>query len=277
MRKLIQFLKKFRDFLIFFALQVFVLGLFFNSKNYHRATMVNTSSGLVGWLIEKKHNITKHFNLVEANEKLMEENAKLLSMMPESFYQLQDRIYYIDDTLMERQYEYLPAEVTNSEANKRDNHLTLNKGSNSGIKEGMGVVSDDGAVGIVIDSSPHYATVKTVLSENIRLGVKMRKNNEFWVMNWDGRNNELCQIENVKRDVDLDVGDTIVTRGGKTMFPSNIVVGVIDEIVSVDGEQTISLNIRLSVNFNAVYHVYVVRNRFAEEQIKLESKVYSNE
>ena len=277
MRKLLQFLKNFRDFLIFFALQVFVLGLFFNSKNYHKATMVNTSSGVVGWFVEKKHNITKHFDLVEANEKLMKENAELRGMMPESFYQLQERMYYIEDTLMEQQYEYVPAEVINSESNKRDNHLTLNKGKTAGIREGMGVICGDGAVGIVIDASDHYATVKSVLSENIRLGVKLEKNNEFWVMNWDGRDNDICQIENVRRDVELEVGDKVVTRGGKTMFPSGVDVGTIKEIVSVDGEQTISLNIDLSVNFNSVYHVYVVKNRFAEEQKQLEAKVYANE
>jgi len=52
---------------------------------------------------------------------------------------------------------------------------------------------------------------------------------------------------------------------------------VIDEIISVDGEQTMALNIRLSVNFNAVYHVYIVRNRFADEQKKLESDFFEGD
>ena len=60
MQKLIQFLKKFRDFLIFFVLQVFVLTLFVKSKDYHSSRMTNTSSSVVGWFVEKKHNITKH-------------------------------------------------------------------------------------------------------------------------------------------------------------------------------------------------------------------------
>ncbi|MCG8573435.1 MAG: rod shape-determining protein MreC [Flavobacteriales bacterium] len=275
MRRLLQFLKKFRDFLIFFILQLFVLGLFFNSKNYHRATMMNTSSGLVGWFVEKKHNITKHFDLVEANEKLVEENARLRALMPESFYKLQDRIYYVNDTLMHQQYEYLPAEVINSSSNKRDNYFTINKGTDFGIEEGMGVICKEGAVGRVTAVSQHYALVKNLLSENIRLGVKLEKNNEYWIMNWDGRDDRIAQIENVKRDVELEVGDTVVTRGGATMFPTHIPVGVIDEVVSVDGEQTISLNIKLFVNFNAAYHVYVVKNRFKDEQKELEGDLFN--
>jgi rod shape-determining protein MreC len=237
--------------------------------------MMNTSSGLVGWFVEKKHNITKHFDLVEANEKLVEENARLRALMPESFYKLQDRIYYVNDTLMHQQYEYLPAEVINSSSNKRDNYFTINKGTDFGIEEGMGVICKEGAVGRVTAVSQHYALVKNLLSENIRLGVKLEKNNEYWIMNWDGRDDRIAQIENVKRDVELEVGDTVVTRGGATMFPTHIPVGVIDEVVSVDGEQTISLNIKLFVNFNAAYHVYVVKNRFKDEQKELEGDLFN--
>ncbi len=276
MRKLIRFLGKFRDFLIFFLLQIFVLGLFFNSKYYHKSRMVNTSSEVVGWFLEKKHNITKHFSLPEANDRLAEENALLKSMMPESFYKLQDRYYYIDDTLYYRQYEYIPAEVISSTSNKRDNYITVRKGRLAGVEEGMGVVSDAGAVGMVVDASDHYAIVKTILSENIRMSVKHKEHNEFWFMNWDGSDNRIAQINNVNRDVDLAIGDEIVTRGGER-FPSAVPVGVIDEIISVDGEQTLSLNIKLSVNFNSIFEVYLVRNLFAEEQRLLEGDLYTDE
>lgn len=239
--------------------------------------MVNTSSEVVGWFLEKKHNITRHFSLSEANKRLAEENAILRSMMPESFYKLQDRYYYIDDTLLFQQYEYIPAQVINSTAHKRDNYFTIDKGRLAGVDEGMGVISDIGAIGMVIDASPHYSLVKTILSDNIQLGVKHKKHNEYWFMNWDGLDNTIAQIDNVNRDVDLEVGDDIITRGGATMFPTGIPVGKIHEIISVDGEQTVSLRIKLAVNFNAAYHVYVVKNRFSDEQSELEENYYNRE
>lgn len=239
--------------------------------------MVNTSSEMVGWFLEKKHNITKHFSLSEANEKLADENAYLRSMMPESFYRLQDRYYYIDDTLHFQQYEYIPAQVINSTANKRDNYFTISKGRLAGIEEGMGVLSDDGAIGKVIDASDHYSLVKTILSDNIQLSVKHKVHNDYWLMNWSGEDNRIARIDNVNRDVELEVGDEIVTRGGNAMFPTGIEVGKIKKIISIDGEQTVSLDIDLSVDFSSVYHVYVVKNRFAEEQIELEGELYSEE
>ena len=239
--------------------------------------MVNTSNEVVGWFLEKKHNITRHFSLEDANRKLSEENADLRSMMPESFYKLQDRTYYINDTLHYLQYEYTPAQVINSTTRKRDNYMTLNKGRLAGIEEGMGVICNEGAVGVVVDVSDHFALVKSILSDNIRMGVKHKIHNEIWLMNWEGKNNKIARIDNVTRDVDLSEGDEIVTRGGGTMFPQNIPVGNIDEIISDDGVQTLSLRIQLSVNFNAVYHVYVVRNRFASEQMNLEKDKFTQD
>lgn len=277
MRKLFKFLKKFRDFLIFFVLQLFVLGLFFNSKNYHKAQLFNTSSELIGWFVEKKHNITKHFSLADENKKLADENAKLKSMLPESHYNLQGDLNYINDKIYKQQYEYISAEVINSTSKNGDNYFTLNKGAYGGIKKGMGVVSEYGVIGFVVDVSNPYAVVKTILSANVNIPVKLKKNDEHWLLKWDGYNDEIAQVNGVNRDIDIAKGDTIVTRGGSGMFPVGIAVGVVEELISKDGKQTWDVNIRLSVNFSAVNYVYIVNNLFQEEQTELENRVLQNE
>lgn len=239
--------------------------------------MMNTSSNVIGWFIEKKHNITQHFALTEANRILMEENAQLRAQLPSSFHQLQSDVYYINDTLKRQQFQYIPATVINSSDNKRNNYFTLNRGYAQGIETGMGVISTDGVVGIVTDVSQNYALVLTVLSDIIRINVKLEKNNEYWLLNWDGTDNEYAQIQDVKRDVPLEVGDHVVTRGSTAQFPEGIPVGTIAEVISKDGQQTISLNIDLAVNFNAVYHVYVIRNLMKDEQLKLEEAILEDE
>jgi rod shape-determining protein MreC len=236
--------------------------------------MVNTSSGVVGWFVEKKHNITKHFSLSDANDSLAVENAKLRGFMPESFYKLQGRIYYVNDTLYEQQYEYIPAEVINSSNNKRENYFTINKGKRSGVDEGMGIVSKDGIIGFVVDASEHYAIVKSILSENINISVKLKKNNEHWLLKWDGTDNGIVQLNGVTHDIDIEQGDTIVTRGNKGIFPENQIVGTVDEILFEDGKSTLNVNVKLAVNFNAVYHVYVIRNFLKSEQEELEGDLF---
>ncbi|MBK9190650.1 MAG: rod shape-determining protein MreC [Crocinitomicaceae bacterium] len=223
--------------------------------------------------MEKKHNITKHFDLEETNANLMQELAAMRTKMPQNYYQLQDRIFYINDTLYKQQYEYVPAEVINSTSTKRDNYFTINKGRLTGIKEGMGVMSGEGIVGFVFDVSEHFSIVKTVLSDNINIPVKLKKNNEHWLLKWDGNDNEIAQVNGVNRDIDIAVGDTVVTRAGRGMFPSGIAVGVVDELISQDGKQTWDVNIRLATDFTSVTYVYVIKNLLQEEQTELELRL----
>lgn len=277
MQKLIQFLKKFRDFFIFFVLQVFVLSLFFNSKAYHRSKMINTSSGIVGWFVEKKHNITKHFSLEEANEMLMAQNAELLAQQPQSFYQLQGDVFSVNDTLRKQHYTYIPSTVINSTSNDSRNFYTLNKGRAQGIKPGMGVIADQGVIGSVIDVSYHYSIVMSALSDDSKINVKHIANNEYWILSWEAFDPEYGQIHNVKRDVTFEIGDQVVTRGGDLRFPEGVPVGTIAEVVSEDGSQTISLKIKLAVNYNGVYHVYVINNLMKDEQAVLEQNALERE
>ncbi len=276
MQKLVQFLKKFRDFLIFFVLQVFVLSLFFNSKNYHGSRMANTSSGVIGWFIEKKHNITKHFGLSEANEILMRENAALRAQLPQSFHPLQGDIFYVDGKLKKQRYRYIPATVIHSSTNKVNNYFTLNQGNAQGIEIGMGVIATEGAIGVVTDVSDDFAIVMTILSQDIKVNTKLRRNNEYWVLSWDGKNREIAQVKDVKRDITLNQGDEVVTRGA-LQFPEGIPVGKIAEIISEDGEQTISINVDLAVNYNAVYHVYVIENLMKNQQMELQQRIFGDE
>lgn len=277
MQNLFQFLKKFRNFLLFIVLQIFALGLFINSKDFHRSQMTNTSTHVVGWFMEKKYNITKHFNLSVANDSLVRSNAELMEQLPASFYPLQGSIFYVNDTLKKQQFQYIPATVINSSNNKRNNYFTLNQGTAQGIEVGMGVIADNGVIGQIVDVSEYYSIVMTVLSDDIKINVKLAKNNEYWLLNWNGKDSEIAQIEDVKRDVPCEVGDRVITRGGDTQYPEGIPVGTIAEIVSEDGEQTISLNVNLDVNYNAVYHVYVVKNLMRQQQLEIEERILSED
>jgi len=92
-------------------------------------------------------------------------------------------------------------------------------------------------------------------------------------LKWDGFDNEIAQVNGVNRDIDIAVGDTVVTRAGRGMFPSGIPVGVVEELISQDGKQTWDVNIRLAVDFTSVTYVYVIKNLFQQEQTELELRL----
>jgi len=276
MKNLFNFLKRFRNFLLFFFLQIFILGLYFNSKNYHKSAFINTSSGVSGWVLEKRYNIYKHFTLEESIDSIAKVNAKLLAQHPKSFYKLQDRIYYINDSIYEQQYEYKPATVINSTTNKRNNYITINKGSILGIEKGMGVISDNGVVGFVIDVSNHYAIIKTILSDKVNISANIKEQKEVvGQIKWDGNDSEVCQLHGITSDIVLNGGETILTKGTSGVFPEGIVVGKIKNDFENNGSLTLKINVNLGVNFSQLHTVYLIKNILKTEQKSIEQNYFN--
>ncbi len=277
MKNLINFLKRFRDALIFFLLQIIVLSIFFNSKNYHKTSFINTSSSISSWITKKRNDVTKHFSLEDENQLLLNKNALLMAYQPYSFYNLQDRVYSVNDTLYEQQYEYIPANVIKTSINRRDNYITIDKGLLQNVQEGMGVISNNGIVGFVVDVSKHYALIKTVLSERLNISAKLKNQSDVrGQIKWDGKDYKVAQLHGITNDINIKEGDEIVTKGSKGIFPKGISIGKVKKVSSQNGEITLDIDVELSTNFNRINSVYLIKNLFKSEQKKLEQNLFDD-
>lgn len=224
------------------------------------------------WLLKKRHNITKHFNLEEDNLALSKANAELLSRLPMSFYLLQDRLYNVNDSIKELQYEYFPAVIINYSNHKRNNYATINKGSLSGVKLDMGVMTEEGIVGFVIDVTKHYAIVRTILSERINIIVEI--NGVMGSIEWNGFDNEVCNIKGITTGTEIETGDQVVVKGSSGRFPKGMPVGEVISVKDEDGSSTLKIEVDIAADFKALSHVYVINNIFKSEQETLEEAYY---
>lgn len=277
MRNLLAFVRQFRGFVAFASLQIIALYFYFQYMNYGQAKLYNTSSKFNGWINEQKSAVSDYFHLKEENRRLMAENADLRSQHPISFLQLQRRVYYINDTLHEQQFQYFPAHIINSTYTKRNNFFTIDAGSKNGIGFGMGVMSTYGIVGYVIDVSEHFALVKTALTQQFNLSAKFKKNNFFGILKWDGKDYKIAQLTGVPKDAKISEGDTVVTKGASGFFPSGIPVGFVESVTTEPGEPHHFIDIQLFNDFAATYNVYVFDNLLKDEMKTLELKAKQEE
>jgi rod shape-determining protein MreC len=186
-------------------------------------------------------------------------------------------VYYIDsalkkvvtDTIRKQQYTFLTARVVNNSINRRNNYLTLNKGSLQGVQAEMGVICPDGIVGIVKDVSEHFSSVISVLHKDSRISTKIKKNGYIGSLMWEGYNAGYAILKDIPKHVKLAVGDTLVTSQFSAIFPEGIMVGVIDKFDSKPGDFYL-IDVKLSTDFDNLSYVYLVTNVLKEEQKKLE-------
>lgn len=273
MRNLIAFFKRFRIFLFFVLLQGIAISTYFTYLSFPRSQYLTTASNVTGQFYTYSNNVTKHFQLAYNNRKLQYENIQLRRKSPKNLVKITSKVVSIDDTIYHQQYDYIPGVVINSTVGKGNNYFTLNIGWRNGVHKGMGVISNNGVVGIVHTVSEHFTVVKSVLTSDINIDVMVESNGIYGLLKWDGKSPRIGKISSISNDLPLKKWSKIVTRGGSGIFPRGLTVGKIMDIKSVEGKPLWDVSIYYSENYRKIQNVYVVKNLLLKEQIKIESLI----
>ena len=183
----------------------------------------------------------------------------------------------VSDSLKHQQYSFIMAKVINNSITRRNNYLTLDKGSLLGVKPEMGVVTSQGVVGIVKNVSEHFCTVMSVLHKDTRIGARFKNNNYFGSLAWEGTDPKTAVLKDIAKHVIFKTGDTVVTTSYSAVFPENILIGTVQSSEIKPGENFYNIQIKLSTNFSNLTYVYVVNNIFKSEQREMESETVKND
>jgi rod shape-determining protein MreC len=272
MRNLIAFILKHRNVFLFIALQFVAFLLIFNNLAFQRSTMLNSSARWSGSVLEQYHFFREYLNLSKTNERLVRENAMLRSALKDAHFQVYAVSREKVDTLYQQRFQYLDAKVVNSSFNKRNNHMTINKGSVHGIEKGMAVTSPDGVVGVVKDISRHFATVIPILHSRSMIGGKIKDIGFFGPVSWNGRHFRRAQLTEIPKHAGVQLGDSILTDGRSDVFPAGEFIGVVQQVELDPQSGFLIIEANLGVDFSRLEHVYVIRDFMILEQKELENR-----
>ncbi|MCX6149742.1 MAG: rod shape-determining protein MreC [Ignavibacteriales bacterium] len=121
-------------------------------------------------------------------------------------------------------FPLIAAKIISKFASASQGNFVINAGINENIKPGMPVINDQGLIGIVVNTSKDYASVRTLMHRELKLAIKNQRSRYDGIIEWNGA--ELI-IKNVPKSFDMEVGDRIVTSDFSTKFPPSIPVGVV--------------------------------------------------
>ena len=159
MKQIIYFLLRNKNFLLFLFL--FLLSIFINyrSNSYTNSKIINSSNEFLGFIYNNTADIKNYFNLVNENEKLINENKFLRSII------INSKIDTITDSV---NYDITSAHVIKNSFRLTRNYITLDVGKKIGIKEDLGVISSKGIlIGSIksfkLDNSQNYLELEVLL------------------------------------------------------------------------------------------------------------------
>jgi len=275
MRNLWIFINRYNAFFLFIIF--FTIGIVLTVKNnaYQRSVTLNSTNEVVGQAYEKLNVFKRYMNLGQVNDSLANENAKLYSQLLKMKNIDSAKNTTVKDTTTHQQYTYLAARVIKNSITLRNNVITINKGSLDGIKKDMAVISPQkGVVGFIRDVSDHLATIQSLLHKDTKISVNVKKNNALGSLVWGEKNfnYQKAYIKDIPNHFKVYLGDTIVTSGFSS-FPPGIPVGRVSNAGIATGDNFLTIEINLFNDFSTLQYVYVIKDKFAEEQKALESKL----
>ena len=270
--RLISLLKKY-DYVVVFLLLVIVCAILMSRTSYYQGSkLVAWSNSVAGGWYQGVHSVGGYFDLKGENDRLAAENAMLKAQLESSYISYTDSIFTVNDTTYKQRYDYTEARVIKNSWSQQNNYIMINKGRAHGIKPDQAVISPEGIVGVVMSVSKNFATIMPVLHSDSRNSVKVKRTGISGSLVWDGLDYRYAQVVDVPATHQFEDNDTIVTSGLANDFPEGVPVGYVVEAEPLSGSGFYRVKIRLATDFNKLDHVYIINNRFREEQEALMSQ-----
>jgi rod shape-determining protein MreC len=264
MHNLLRFIKLNQFLLLFILIEGVSITLLLQNNNYQAAKTIEFSTQYTSAFYNSSSSFSDYLKLKETNDYLVGENAKLHSIA-------NNTEYFTDSLLIQnKNYNYIPTKVINNSVDKRNNFITLNKGSKSGIKNGMGVVTNEGVIGVVHSVSKNYSLVLSLLHKKAAIGIFLKKNMHTGILKWQGFDYRTAVIKDLPVHISLNKGDTIITNSYSNIYPEGVNIGKIANFTKNSDNGFYNINISLFEDFNNLKYVYVVNSTQSEEQLKLE-------
>lgn len=269
MQNLIKFLARNGVFLVFLALEFLCFNLVIRnnqkqSEIYHNASLYMTSA-----LQKRASSISDFWDLRRINDSLRVENSQLRSELINRIAgQSAAGVNYKSNRT---RFDVIPARVIQNSIGKRNNYFTLDRGAAAGISPGMGVVSDDGPVGIVVAATPGFSRVMSILHSNTMLSASIRSKGYFGSLVWRSANPRRMELDAIPKHAQMRVGDTVVTSGYSKLFPPDVIVGTIDTFWLPRGSNFYRARVLLNVDMAVLHSAYVIEDIAGEELDSLQT------
>ena len=203
-------------------------------------------------------------DVMDRNEQLEAENAELRQQMVDY-----DRIKAENDA-----YKALArSQDTNSEASYvsafvigRDpldefGGFTLDQGSTDGVAVNDAIISDRGyLLGVVVEVDATSCKVMTILHPSFNAAGVISRTRENGIITGsaDYAADGQCVLTNLDRVTEARKGDQVITTGLGGVFPANLLVGTVREVVPEQSGKSSSAVILPGADPRTVKHVFII-------------------
>ena len=241
----------------------------------HNGTLQNT------WLMKGAHgfmaavwggteSVRGYFSLRKENDRLAEENHALLMELQKYMRDTHlSEKYSLSDTV--GSYRFIRADIVKMSCNRQHNYLIIDKGEEDGIQQMSGIITGQGAIGIVEAVSRHYSYAISFNNTDMAVSARLGRDGATGTLVWDGTGSRNAILNEIPHHIAVEEGDTVFTSGFSAIFPPDIPLGITGEKSLVNGS-SYRISVRLFEDFRKLRFVTAVLSIDKEEIEALEKE-----
>jgi len=126
------------------------------------------------------------------------------------------------------QYHKIAAHVIARDTTIWFRRLTIDRGTNDGVKMSMPVTTAQGIIGRVVALGPNFAEVQLITDRHAGAGAMLQKTRDMGEVH--GVDNGRCELKGIPSGRDVQVGDVVESTGLDGIYPKGLVIGTIETV-----------------------------------------------
>jgi len=269
MRRLIEFIAKYREYIIFFALVLI-------SVSFISLSSSEKIGGYKAFLVGFTGNLQETFGLFQNSSAIRSENKAVKEMNLYLSSELtRSRRSVLENEKLRSLLEFkknskdtlIGAEIVGRSTIELRSYATLNKGLNAGIEQGMIVRTDVGLIGTIVTSNDMYSLVELISNRNVKISSKIRRTGINGILVWNGGDEFI--LKNIPESYDVRAGDVLVTSNFSNKFPIDVPIGTVSKIEKETNSLFMKIKVKSFVDLNIVEQVFVVKSKPDTLRLKL--------
>lgn len=275
MRKLIEFIRSIYVVALFVVLELAAVNYYAGATAYTEARLLAQSARLTGGMHSAITDAGNFLRLGRENRALTERLARLEEEVATLRSQLAESSLGVSEAMFEGvKYRMVEAAVVSITTHRANNYIIVNRGSNDGVRAGMGITTGDGAiVGYVVECSPRHAVGVTLLSEVFRgSGAPVGGSNYQGSITWDGKNPHFVNLEKLSKYAEPQIGQEVLTTGLESYFPAGLKIGTIETLTPDALGISYTARLRLSAELSKCDNLILMDNLSSDELRQLEGQ-----
>ena len=203
-------------------------------------------------------------DVIAKNEELEAENAELRQQMVDyDRMKAENEAYKALARIQDKNAEatYVSGFVIGRDPLDEFGGFTLDKGTTDGVAVNDPIISDRGyLLGVVVEADATSCKVMTILHPSFNAAGVISRSRENGIITGsaDYAADGLCTLTNLERSTETRKGDQVITTGLGGVFPADLLVGTVQEVVPEQSGMSSIAVIKPGADPRVVKHVFII-------------------